>query len=223
MAFYSMMVTFPVRAMAQKPEGKPAASRRPTLLDPGAWVHPSDLFRRLAPAKLRDVAATAPARTATSVAARETAEDLFADLRELCAAGLVAIELDPKRLMKLDSPVNVEAESNQWVYGLVALGLVLGFAFGWKVGVAAAGIGAVLYLTLGKAVIRRRIRRRVHAKVLLDLSLWRRLWSFGGVVLAVSGKESGRCAAPEGNWLEFVREQRVRHPTRRRANEFPAT
>jgi hypothetical protein len=199
--------------MAQEPESKPAARPVPGWFDPGPWVHPSQLFRRPVPAKTPEVAtasdraATAPTPAAAPAAATETAEDLFGKLQELCATGRVAIELDTKRLMKMDSPVNVEAEGNQWVYGLIALSLVLGFAVGWKAGIAAACVGVVLYLTLGKALIRRRIRRRVHEKALHDLSLWRRLWSYGGVVLVESDAAARRCAAPGDNWLEFVRQQ----------------
>jgi len=193
----------------------------PTPFDPGPWVDPSHLFRRGGAAQVSRTATSpgvpvAPAGSAahavppvTAPTTVETAEGLFQRLQALHAAGRVAIELDTKRLMKMDSPVNVEADSNQWVYGLLALSLVLGFAFGWKIGLATAGAGVVLYLTLGKATVRRRVRRRVHEKALAELSHWRKLWSYGGVTLTVNGDAAQRCAAPKDNWLEFVRRQRA--------------
>jgi hypothetical protein len=206
--------------MPPESEDKPRdRSRGPTLFDPGPWVHPSHLFRRGGAAQASPTATSAagpvaPAGAAHAVppatvpAAVETAEELFQRLQALHAAGRVAIELDAKRLMTLDSPVNVEADGNQWVYGVIALSLVLGYAFGWKIGLATAAGGVVLYLTLGKATVHRRIRRRVHEKALADLAQWRKLWNYGGVTLTASGDAAQRCAAPKDNWLEFVRGQR---------------
>jgi hypothetical protein len=109
--------------------------------------------------------------------------------------------------MKKDSPVNVEAEGNQWAYSIVALTLVLAIALGYKVGLAVGLLGIVLYYTVAMHVMRGRIRRRVHETALRELALWRKLWRFGGVALAATADSGRRCAAPEGNWHEFVRSE----------------
>jgi hypothetical protein len=139
--------------------------------------------------------------------AAETSEELFARLRRLCAEGRVAIDLDNKRLMHIDSPVSFEAWGNQWVYGLLALTCVLWWLFGDKVGVGAAIASVLLYLTLGKAFLHRRVERRVREQVLEDVVRWRKLWSFGGVSLrnTANGSANGICASPRDNWMEFVR------------------
>jgi hypothetical protein len=86
--------------------------------------------------------------------------------------------------------------------------LVLGFALGYKVGLAAGAVGVVLYYTVALPFVRRRIRRRVHEKALAELALWRKLWSFGGVTLVANGEGGLRCTAPQDNWLEFMRRQK---------------
>ena len=54
-----------------------------------------------------------------------SAEDLFRELRRLVASGALRLDLDLARLDHIDSPVAVEADSNIWVYGLIALCAVI--------------------------------------------------------------------------------------------------
>ena len=138
--------------------------------------------------------------------AGETAEELFAALRRLNAEGKAAIDLDLKRLMHMDSPVAFEAESNQWVYGLLVVTAGVWYWFGYRVGLAAAGASVLLYLTVAKALLRRRIERRVREQVLEDLVRWRKLWNFGGVAIRSTAEGDGEtCTAPKDNWMSFVR------------------
>lgn len=139
--------------------------------------------------------------------AAETAEELFKRLRQLCADGRVTIELDHKRLMHIDSPVSFEAWGNQLVYPLLLLTCVLWWWVGWRVGAGTAVASVALYLTIGKAFLRRRIDGRVREKVLEDVVQWRKLWTFGGVSLRRNGEGEGdgTSASPRDNWMEFVR------------------
>jgi hypothetical protein len=139
--------------------------------------------------------------------AAETADELFARLRRLCAEGRVTIELDNKRLMHIDSPVSFEAWGNQLLYPLLLLTVAAWWWFGWKVGAGAAVASVLIYLTIGKAFLYRRIERRVRGQVLEDVVRWRKLWSFGGVSLHTKGEDAGSstCASPGDNWMEFVR------------------
>jgi hypothetical protein len=123
-------------------------------------------------------------------------------LRELVESGAIRLELDFHRLEHIDSPVVVEAESNRWIYALIALCIAAFFIGGWRVGLAAIAASLALYLTLGRADVRRRLTRRVHREALVDSTLWRNLWRFGGVVLVAAGDR--RCAAPAGDWRAFL-------------------
>lgn len=147
-------------------------------------------------------------QVAVSPKAAETADELFARLRRLCAEGRIAIDLDNKRLMThIDSPVSFEAWGNQWVYPLLLLTAVAWWWLGWKVGAAAGAASVLIYLTVGKAFLHRRIERRVREQVLEDVVRWRKLWNFGGVSLrsTEAGASEGICASPRDNWMEFVR------------------
>jgi hypothetical protein len=141
--------------------------------------------------------------------ASDTADELFTRLRRLCAEGRVAIDLDSKRLMHIDSPVSFEAWGNQWVYPLLLLTCLVWWFFGYRIGAGAAVASVLLYLTLGKAFLHRRIERRVREQVLEDVVRWRKLWSFGGVSLRSTANPSSGdvvCASPRDNWMEFVRQ-----------------
>src|SRR5437660_9766187 len=128
-----------------------------------------------------------------------TDDELLSELRRLRREGRLSLVLDHRRLGHIDSPVVVEAESTRLVYfGVVAVAAVWWF-FGAEPGLAAAAAWLALYLTLGRADLRRRVARRVEERTLGDVVLWRRLWRFGGVSLAADGR---RCAAPEGNWMQ---------------------
>jgi len=93
------------------------------------------------------------------------------------------------------------------VYSLLALTCALWWWFGWQVGMGAAVASLLLYLSLGKAFLHRRIERRVREQVLEDVVRWRKLWSFGGVTLRSTDDATGGgiCASPGDNWMEFVR------------------
>jgi hypothetical protein len=153
-------------------------------------------------------AAPAPApATSAPQPPPQTAAELLARLRRLHTDGRIAIDIDVKRLMHMDSPVGFEAESNQWVYGLLALTAALWYVFGYKIGLATAAVSLSLYLSLGKIYLRRRIARRVRGRALDDEAQWRKLWDFGGVTLreTKTGGDGARCIAPGDNWMEFVR------------------
>ena len=139
--------------------------------------------------------------------AGETAEALFGRLRRMNAEGKAALDLDLRRLMHIDSPVAFEAESNQWVYGLLIVTAIVWYAFGYKIGLGAATASVLFYLTIAKALLRRRIERRVREQVLEDLVRWRKLWTFGGVTIReiADGREGEICKAPSDNWMDFVR------------------
>jgi hypothetical protein len=136
----------------------------------------------------------------------ETAETLLAALRRLDSTGLVEIRIEPKRLNHIDCPVASEADGNIWVYAFIALA---GAAWWWRglaAGAITLGLGVVVYLTLGRFYMHRRIRRRVREEALQNVDTWRKLWRFRGLTLAAKDQPGvSDCASPDGNWMAFVR------------------
>jgi len=137
-----------------------------------------------------------------------SADDLFRELRALLARGTLRLELDVGRLDHMDSLVAVEADSNIWVYGSIALCALIFWQGGTYPGLAAIAVSLALYFTIARRYVRRRLVRRVHERALGDGEIWRRLWRFGGITLVEKGAgkdKAGRCAAPQGNWMALVR------------------
>jgi hypothetical protein len=137
---------------------------------------------------------------------QESAEALLAELVRLEQAGAVLLQVDVAGLGHIDSPVASEAEGNLWLYPFLALAALLW----WQAGPAFAGgalaAGIALYLTLGRAQMRRSMTRRVRERGMASLDNWRRLWRFTGLTLRAAHRpELAPCASPDGNWMEFVR------------------
>ena len=129
--------------------------------------------------------------------------DLLALLKEAIAVGRVTVGLDYRRLNHVDSPICVEADSNRWIYGIMAATLGAGFGIAWHVGLAAMALGVVLYFALGRGWIRRRMAARFHGAVLDDITAFKKLWRLHGVTLA-SAFRATLCRSPNGDWRRFV-------------------
>lgn len=143
-----------------------------------------------------------------SVVSTETsAADHLRWLRELNGEGKLAIKLDFSRLNHMDSPVGVEADSNIFVYALLVAAALAWWLGGLKAAGITAAIGVVVYYTLGQLYVRRRLARRVTAAALADITIWQKLWNFGGIKLTPQDG-SADCAAPQGNWMALVRRLR---------------
>jgi hypothetical protein len=137
--------------------------------------------------------------------AEATDAELLGALRHLLSAGAVSLEIDAAKLNHMDSPVAVESEVNRWLAAMIA---ACGGAFwlgGWIGGAGALALSVLLWFAHVRRALRRRVERRVHARALGDVQTWRKLWRFGGVRLVAA---DAACAAPAGNWMQFVRERR---------------
>lgn len=138
--------------------------------------------------------------------AQESAAELLAALRQLAMAQEVEIRIEPKRLNHIDSPVAVEADGNIWAYGFLVAAVLAGWQWGLLVGGATLVLGVLVYMTVGRAYVHRRIERRVRQDALADLAKWRKLWRFSGLTLVAARRPGvAVCASPEGNWIAFVR------------------
>jgi hypothetical protein len=137
---------------------------------------------------------------------------LLKRLARACRGGTVAIEADPRHLAHIHSPVLSQADGNQWLYSLVAVGAALWWALDWRWAAGAALAWLAAYLAVGRRRLARRLMLRIERR-LDDPAAWNALWSFGGIALA--DRESGRrCAAPEEDWRGFARSVRQEQETR---------
>jgi len=133
-----------------------------------------------------------------------TDAELLSALRASLRAGRVELRLDARRLDSQDSPVSVQAESTRWLYALV---VASGAAWSWgghAAGLAAGAASVACWYLWVRPDVARRISRRVEDVALDDAATWRRLWRHGGVALRIAGAVA--CVAPDGNWMQFVRD-----------------
>src|SRR6185437_10171051 len=160
-----------------------SASRRRRSMRCSAWCG----CRRARVASIPDM--DAPAARST---AGESAGELLAALRRGVAEGRVELSVEPQRLNHIDSPVAFEADGNIWAYAALFI--------------AALALGVIVYLTVGRAYMYRRIERRVRGTTLDDLEKWRKLWRFSGLTLtAKERRDLAPCVSPDGNWMAFTR------------------
>ncbi len=138
--------------------------------------------------------------------------DLLGLLRDAISAGRVSVVLDYQRLNHVDSPICVEADSNRWIYGIMALGGVAGFAVDWSAGVAAVALGVGLYFALGRGWVRRRMAARFHDGALDDIAAFKKLWRLHGVTLGLVSR-AVLCRSPGGDWRRFVLHHMVKDAT----------
>jgi hypothetical protein len=135
-----------------------------------------------------------------------TDKELLASLREILAAGEAKLALDVRRLEHPDSPVVVPAEATRW---FVLLAAAIGAAW-WFGGWFGAGVAAAASVAIWYGWVRRHLARRIRGRVdrlaLEDVVAWRKLWRIGGVTLVP--RLGSPCAAPDGNWMQFVRDRR---------------
>ena len=143
---------------------------------------------------------------AAQPATGQSAGELLAVLRRGLAEGSVQLRVEPMRLNHIDSPVAFEADGNIWAYAALLIAGALWWRWGMLPGLAALALGVVVYLTLGRAYMYRRIERRVRGVALDDVDRWRKLWRFGGLTLtAKDQRDLAPCTSPDGNWMAFVR------------------
>lgn len=131
--------------------------------------------------------------------------DLFLILGQAIAAGRVSVNLDYKRLKHQDSPICVEADTNRWIYGIMAVTLGAGFLVAWWAGAAAAAAGVALYWAVGRSWVHRRMAGRFRDRILEDIALFKKLWRMKGVTLTLASRPI-LCHSPGGDWRRFVME-----------------
>lgn len=124
-------------------------------------------------------------------------------LRDAIDTGLIKASLDLGKLEHIDSPISVQADSNQWIYGLIIIIAAASWFGGLWWGVGTATAGAAAWFTIGRRWHRTRMERRFHESALHSMEQWKKLWRMPGVVL-IDSKTGNECASPSGNWRAFV-------------------
>ena len=131
---------------------------------------------------------------------------LLARLEAGVRDGRVRLAIDRSKLSHIDFPLALEADGNRWVYALAAATALAFWQLGPGGGAAVAAASVVVYQTLGRRDVARRLEARVRRRGLASVETWRRLWRFGGVVL--TGPDGRIWQGPEPGWMALARELR---------------
>ena len=129
--------------------------------------------------------------------------ELLGRLRVLHEAGRIKLAVNRAKLSHMDFPLGLEADGNRWAYAIVLAIIPVWWFLGTYAGIAATVVGFLIYQTLGRRYVERRLLARIEDKGLGDIDNWRKLWRFGGVILTDPAKGE-TCLGPEGRWMAFV-------------------
>lgn len=117
---------------------------------------------------------------------------------------LLLIFIDPKILGAARSPVFNPWESVVPLLGLLLLGLFMLLAAGMIVGTVVLVLAVLVQVFVVRSWAEQRLRRRVTLHVLHSATELDRLWSQGGLMLAMADRPDVGVASPNGNWRSFV-------------------
>jgi hypothetical protein len=130
-----------------------------------------------------------------------TDAESLAEIRSALETGQAEIAFAPGLDSHLDFPGNSETDKGQFI--LVGF-LLIGLAYwrgSWPIVGAVVALLLAAYWLFWRKVVRRRMRRRFIGKVMADMKLWRKSWTFTGVKLSAAG---GECLSPKGDWRGFA-------------------
>jgi len=129
---------------------------------------------------------------------------LLARLHRLIEEGRIRLSLDRRKLSHMDFPLSFESDGNRWIYPIVALTAAGFWQGGIWAGIAIGIAGYIIYQTLGRAYIVRRLDRRIRERGLISVAEWRKIWRFGGVVL--TNQDGQTRQGPHESWMGLVRD-----------------
>jgi hypothetical protein len=127
--------------------------------------------------------------------------EFLAELRAALLDGRADVAFGAGIGNHLDFPGNSETDKYQFVFlGFILVGLAY-WKGSWMLVGGAVVLMLALYWLFWRNVIRRRMRQRFINKVMIDIKLWRKSWTFTGVKLTAGGQE---CLSPKGDWRGFA-------------------
>jgi hypothetical protein len=106
----------------------------------------------------------------------------------------------------LDFPGNSETDKGQFILVGLALMALAYWKGSWPVVGGVFLLLVAVYWLFWRKIVIQRMRRRFIGKVMGDLKLWRKSWTFNGVKLIGKSPESmgQECQSPKGDWRAFA-------------------
>jgi len=94
----------------------------------------------------------------------DEATEQLNQLKQLVADGKISLKIDQKRLTHMDSPVVCDPDSTRWLYALAVVAAVVWWRLGTTYGLVAIAVAGIIYATLARTYVKRRLERRSAGK-----------------------------------------------------------
>jgi hypothetical protein len=130
-----------------------------------------------------------------------TDNESLAVLQKALQDGRATVAFSPGITNHLDFPGNSETDKGQFILVGLALMVLAYWKGSWPVVGGVFLLLVAVYWLFWHKIVLQRMRRRFIGKVMGDLKLWRKSWTFKGVTLTGQGQE---CQSPKGDWRAFA-------------------
>ena len=107
----------------------------------------------------------------------------FAALRQAIRDGEIRVEIHPRRLSHIDCLVAADALATRALYLMVALGAFSFWLMPWQLAGIFCASMLLFYATAGNHWVGKQMQKAALVQLLDSLSLWDKMWAFGGVAL----------------------------------------
>ena len=120
--------------------------------------------------------------------------------------GEIAIDVDARSLAHPHCPLSARVYSTQVFYAIVVVvGLSL-WLFGYQIAIGVAAAALLLYWSVGRRLVHRKMREVICAQITGNFEVWRKMWRFGAITLSRESPNGlVHCRAPEESWRAFAR------------------
>ena len=102
------------------------------------------------------------------------------------------------------SPVWDAAENAAPLLAMLTISVILIFVIHVLVGLAATVLSVLIYLTIIRSWILKRVYDRAIEAATKNLHNWDLLWKKGGLVLSFNRSKNVRCLSPRDDWRAFA-------------------
>lgn len=126
-------------------------------------------------------------------------------LRAAHERNLITVYTDFQRLNAPDSPVFNPWEAVGPLLALLLFSLFILLTAGLIAGTVALVLSVMLFAVGIKPWMEHQLRHRAIVSLMRDPRTLTLLWAYGGVGISLADQPRTVCAAPDGNWRNFVR------------------
>ncbi len=132
-------------------------------------------------------------------------QDLYARLKAAHERNLITIYTDHTKLNAPESPVFNPWEAVGPLIALLLFSLFILLIAGLIAGTVALVLSVALFVVGLRPWVEHQVRYRAIIWVLRDVRTFQTIWAYGGIGISLADQPRTVCAAPDGNWRNFVR------------------